>query len=119
ELRNKLDSFAAEHAEFRRVHVSRRGVEGPRGEQGIPGQSIVGPKGEKGDPARLAIGTVTLGEQASARIEDTPDGQVLHLVLPLYVDSFDSRDFREVENFDPSQPGVIEVTSAVRWSDKE
>jgi|SRR5579872_1378122 len=47
ELRQKVESFAAEHAEFRSVHVSRRGVEGPRGPQGEPGPA--GPAGKSAD----------------------------------------------------------------------
>src|ERR1700694_2536232 len=55
EMLTRLMDFEKEMAEFRKVHVSRRGVSGPRGEtgsrgiQGIPGQGIVGPKGDRGE----------------------------------------------------------------------
>src|ERR1700694_1428038 len=55
EMLTRLMDFEKEIVEFRKVHVSRRGVSGPRGEtgsrgiQGIPGQSIVGPKGDRGE----------------------------------------------------------------------
>ncbi len=46
-LEQKIDSFAAEHSEFRSVHVSRRGPEGGRGETGP-----VGPAGATGRAGR-------------------------------------------------------------------
>jgi hypothetical protein len=56
ELRQKIDSFEREHerfvhqiAEYEKVHVSRRGVEGPRGERGEPGIGIQGPPGKDAD----------------------------------------------------------------------
>src|SRR5467141_5460683 len=48
-LEQKIDSFAAEHSEFRSVHVSRRGAEGRRGETGS-----VGPVGPPADPNQVA-----------------------------------------------------------------
>jgi hypothetical protein len=116
ELKAKLASFETAHNEFKSVHVSRRGVQGGRGERGadstVPGPagqsikgdrgeigpagaSIVGPAGRDGADsqvpgpqglagrdAKIKIGAVVHGVAASATIEDTADGQVLHLVLP-------------------------------------
>jgi len=48
-LEQKIDSFAAEHSEFRSVHVSRRGAEGVRGPQGEQG-----PEGAPADPKLVA-----------------------------------------------------------------
>jgi len=38
-VEQKLEPFASQHEEFKAVHVSRRGVEGPRGETGAPGRN--------------------------------------------------------------------------------
>src|SRR6267378_1083319 len=48
-LEEKIDSFAAEHSEFRSVHVSRRGAEGGKGEPGP-----VGATGPSADPNQVA-----------------------------------------------------------------
>jgi hypothetical protein len=54
-LAEKVESFAKEHGEFHSVHVSRRGVEGPRGLQGEPGPAgQTGAPGKDADPAQVA-----------------------------------------------------------------
>jgi hypothetical protein len=50
-LELKVNSFAAEHAEFRSVNVSRRGVVRPAGPQG---KSIQGPQGVPGKDADVS-----------------------------------------------------------------
>jgi hypothetical protein len=54
ELEAKIESFAAELAEFRKVHVSRRGVEGARGETGPAGIGVAGPQGLPGKDADIS-----------------------------------------------------------------
>src|SRR6266403_3860233 len=51
-LEQQVESFAAEHSDFRRVHVSRRGVEGGRGPQGEPG--VAGPSADPRQVAEIA-----------------------------------------------------------------
>jgi hypothetical protein len=48
-VEERLAALEQEHAEFRSVHVSRRGVEGPRGERGEQG-----PQGPPADPQQVA-----------------------------------------------------------------
>jgi hypothetical protein len=58
DLAKQVQSLLNEHAEFRSVHVSRRGVAGGRGEQGLPGPAgttgAPGPAGRDGKDADIS-----------------------------------------------------------------
>ena len=54
-------------------------VAGPAGRDGVDGKSIVGPAGRD---AKIAIGSVTVGSEASASLREHENGQVLDLVIP-------------------------------------
>lgn len=84
ELRTELAKYTKEHAEFRSVHVSRRGHPGGQGERGATGATgSPGSQGVPGRNARVVIGTVVAGVEASASITEQADGvHVLNLVLP-------------------------------------
>jgi hypothetical protein len=62
ELRQKIESFAKEHSEFRSVHVSRRGAEGGRGE--------IGPVGPPGAPGKDADIKLAVEAAKEAMIEE-------------------------------------------------
>jgi hypothetical protein len=64
-------------------------IVGPAGRDGKDGRSIAGPAGRD---AKIKIGTVTHGETGSVRLENTPDGQVLHFVLPRGAEGRDGQD---------------------------
>src|SRR5437667_3243520 len=49
ELKQRITQFEAEHAEHRKVHISRKGPEGGRGERGE-----TGPTGPSADPQEVA-----------------------------------------------------------------
>ena len=51
-LEQQVESFSAEHSDFRKVHISRRGVEGGRGPQGEPG--VAGPSADPRQVAEIA-----------------------------------------------------------------
>ena len=54
-MEKEIDSCVAEHAEFRSVHVSRRGVQGGRGETGPAGpQGAPGRDGDIGEAVQAA-----------------------------------------------------------------
>jgi hypothetical protein len=70
--------------EWDAMKISKRGPDGPRGEPGKD-STVAGPKGPAGKDGRdavLRIGNVVAGDAAEARLESTPQGQVLHLTLP-------------------------------------
>jgi len=74
ELRAKIESFASEHADFRKVHVSRRGVEGPPGVPGTKGEpGRDGKDGAQGTPGRDAQNVPVPGPQGPAG-KDGRDG---------------------------------------------
>jgi len=54
ELRKELSKFEKLHADFQHWNNSRRGVEGERGQQGIPGVGVPGPAGAPGKDANVS-----------------------------------------------------------------
>jgi len=55
-LVERIEALEQEHGEFRKVHVSRRGVEGGRGETGPAGP--VGPPADVNQAAEIAANLV-------------------------------------------------------------
>jgi hypothetical protein len=70
ELAQKVESISEEHAEFRSVHISRRGPEGGRGIQGEPGVGIKGDQGEPGKDADISVAVAEAVKAAKKAIED-------------------------------------------------